>query len=1005
MDGAATASIMRGLYAIGLALTLCLCGLRSADAMNPQLPFHAYVLDHWNVAQGLPQITVLGITQDRAGFLWVSTQTSVARFDGTNFVTYDRATTGVDTSMLMVAWADPHGQVWFGGARGLLRERDGHFTALGGAAVNAIIDAGDGTPLLATAQGVSRVEDGKIVPLPGYAGPAFSLLRDGERLWIGGLGRVCQRDGSVAPAVTTCAVQGPERYQRVRVNHMVRAAGSVWLGTQAGLLRVVDKRLVPSGLSDELDTTAIESLLTDRDGALWIGTVPALYRRLPDGRVERVDDADIALRPWIRALFEDRAGNLWLGTHAKGLYRVWNGWIRRVSTRDGVTDPLVWSVVRAPEGQLVIGTNSDVEVFDGRRARTLIPGRALPNPSAYELFYDHRGRLWVGTRAGLAVFDHARNVTPSALSALDGLRIDDIREVAADDFWIGTSDGLYRWGQGELRRIDTEASVAAANIRSILPLTPDHLYIGTEDGVREWHAGRLTQPAWAEPLRGHFVTQLTMLKPSLLGIATADAGIGTMHNGQLRMTTRKQGLPSNNAWTINVFGDAIYVGSNAGAWRLPLAQLPLPGSAKERISPQLLAGAERDTSIRNAHCCNGGASARSLVDGHLIWYSTTDGALALDTRAIGAVPESPPAVIDAVERGSRQFPGDALDLARDARDLAIHYTAPYVSVGTLQFRYRLEGYDTEWQDAGTRRDAFYTHLPPGDYRFRVAALLAGAERYGAEADLAIRITPRWYERAAVRGAAFALLCLLLVLAVRWSMRTQRRRNEWLETQVERRTEQLARALERLRVTNLALAEESQTDTLTALQNRRYLLLRLPEVLASGDPVGLLQIDIDHFKQINDRYGHAVGDAVLRDMGRLLAAARRDSDITVRWGGEEFLLLLHDVDAAGVLRVAERLRRDIAAREFPDGRGGTVSLTCSIGFSMHPVAAKIDKATFDAALELSDRALYSAKQNGRDGCVGLVVTAPLSVAILRNAFAPQVDALLASGQLRWIRETS
>jgi diguanylate cyclase (GGDEF)-like protein len=142
---------------------------------------------------------------------------------------------------------------------------------------------------------------------------------------------------------------------------------------------------------------------------------------------------------------------------------------------------------------------------------------------------------------------------------------------------------------------------------------------------------------------------------------------------------------------------------------------------------------------------------------------------------------------------------------------------------------------------------------------------------------------------------------------------------------------------------------------------------------------------------------------LRALGRLLTAARRDSDITVRWGGEEFLLLLQDVDAAGALAIAERLRGDIAAQDFMDGRGGTIKLTCSIGFSLHPVATHADSMTFDAALELADLALYRAKQDGRNTCVGLVATAPVPAEILCTPLAPQLDGLLASGRLRWVRE--
>ena len=993
----------RRLYAVLFTILSCIFGMRSAVALDPQTPIHAFVLDHWSVEQGLPQITILGIAQDRAGFLWVDTQTAVARFDGAQFVTFDRAGTGIDTSMLSATWADPLGQVWFGGIHGLLLEHDGRFTAMGGNAVNAIIDAGDGTPLLATSQGLARVRNGRIVPVPGYSGPAYSLLRDGNRWWVGGLGRVCRLAAGLDPPTATCMQQGSIGQPLAAITQMAVTRGQLWLGTHFGLMRVDGSRIVPSGLSPDLDTTSIESLLTDRDGALWIGTVPALYRRMPDATLEQADDGDIAHHPWVQALYEDSAGNLWMGTHIGGLYRVWNGWTRRVSLRDGLADSLVWSIVRAPQGGIVFGTNSDVEIFDGRHVQPLIAGKALPNPSAYELYYDHRGRLWIGTRAGIAVYEHGRDVTPPALAALASWQINDVRESTDDDIWIGTSGGLYRWHEGVLSRADPETSAAAATIRSILPLAPDHLYLGTEDGVREWRDGKLSEPAWAEPLRGHFVSRVAMLAPDMLGVATTDAGIGVMVNGQLRMITQQDGLPSDNAWTLDMLDGELYVGSIAGAWRLPLAQLPLPGMPVQQLVPQLLAGEERATSLHNTHCCNGGAGARSLIVGDVIWYSTTDGALGLDTRALGAQPKPPRAMVESIEHESHLFSGESFDLRQGARDLAIHYTAPYLRMGSVRFHYQLEGYDAGWQDVGARRTAFYTHLPPGKYRFRVAAALSGGTLFGSEADMAIQVEPHWYERVLVRAVAILLLCLVIALLVGWSLRTQRRRNARLEAQVAQRTEQLARAIERLRVANLALAEESHTDALTSLHNRRYLLARLPDVLSGDECTGVLQIDIDYFKQVNDGYGHAAGDAVLRALGRLLTAARRGSDITVRWGGEEFLLLLSGVDAAGALSIAERLRRDIAIQDFTDGRGGKIRLTCSIGFSLHPLAMHADSATFDAALELADLALYRAKQDGRNNCVGLVAARPLSAEILTTPFASQLDALLATGQLRWVRE--
>lgn len=979
----------------------------AALALDSKLPFRAFILDNWSVEQGLPQITALSVTQDRAGYLWIGTQIALARFDGVRFTTFDRDHAGVDTGMLTASWADRTGAVWFGGTQGLLRERNGRFEDLGGDAVFAIMDAGDGTPLLATSRGLARVRNGKVVPLAGYKGAAYSLLREGDTLWIGGEGRLCRTTLPNALAVTTphCITIAARNGERPEISWIARAQGTLWLGTHAGLLQVDGDRAIPAQLGDDLAHTGIEALYTDRDGVLWVGTVDALYRWLPDKSLERLAEDDIARDPWVQAFFEDRAGNLWMGSHTEGLYRAWNGWARRLSTRDGLADPFVWSVVRAPDGRIVLGTNSDVEAFDGKHVQLLVSGKSLPNPSAYELYYDHRGRLWIGTRAGLAIADHGRLVTPPQFAALMPWQINDVREVADDDFWIGTSGGLYRWHDGALTRADPGASVAAARIRTILPLGADHLLVGTEDGVREWRDGKLSEPAWAAPLRGHFVSRLAWLRKDLLGIATIDAGVGTMIDGKLRMLDSKDGLPSDNAWTLDVLGGQLYVASIAGVWRLPLSELPLPGSPQRHVTPQLVAGQGRDGSMQHVRCCNGGAGARSLIDGNAIWYTTVSGALRLDVDALGPHPEPPAAVIEAVEHAGRQFPAQPFRLHDGARDVSIRYTAPYLRVEPLHFRYQLQGYDSGWQDAGDRRTAFYTHLPPGDYRFRVAAAFLGDPRFGQEADIAISVPPKWYERESVRLGAWLLLLFALVLLWWWIWHAQQRRNAYLKAQVARRTDQLARANERLRLANLALAEESHTDSLTALHNRRHLLAELPGLLAAGASIGVMLIDLDNFKQVNDRYGHATGDNVLYAIGRLLAQARRGGDVAVRWGGEEFLLLLNGVDAAAAFTTAERLRRDIAATDFGDGRDGKIRLTCSIGFSLHPLSEEASNETFEAALELADLALYRAKRDGRNLSIGLIATAPLPNEALQGPLARQLDGMLSAGQVRWVRAES
>ena len=172
-----------------------------------------------------------------------------------------------------------------------------------------------------------------------------------------------------------------------------------------------------------------------------------------------------------------------------------------------------------------------------------------------------------------------------------------------------------------------------------------------------------------------------------------------------------------------------------------------------------------------------------------------------------------------------------------------------------------------------------------------------------------------------------------------------------------------RLQDELRVRNAELEALSRTDTLTALPNRRHLQERLVEAIAwavrHDGHVAVLMIDVDHFKRINDRFGHDAGDAVLREIASRLAAACRTEDVAGRWGGEEFLVVAATTDAAGGAQLGERLRHGVAASGITvPGQDGPLEVTVSIGVAS-------GTSDVDDLLRRADGALYESKAGGRD----------------------------------------
>jgi diguanylate cyclase (GGDEF)-like protein len=345
--------------------------------------------------------------------------------------------------------------------------------------------------------------------------------------------------------------------------------------------------------------------------------------------------------------------------------------------------------------------------------------------------------------------------------------------------------------------------------------------------------------------------------------------------------------------------------------------------------------------------------------------------------------DNPPIVVTEARVGGKtvsagRFNGagsnDPLILAPDANRLGVEFAAlDYSAPERNLYAYKLEGFDREWayRDA-PHRGAVYTNLPPGHYTLRVR----GSNRDGlwskAELRVPILVAAAWYQTLWFMAleAALGLAAVMGVVQARTAYLRGRQRD--LERTIAERTRDLALSTDRLRIANVELEDANarlavlaHRDPLTGLVNRRRFFELAAEQLALARrhqrPCSVFMADLDHFKRINDTFGHAGGDEALRRAARCVLETVREVDIVARFGGEELAALLPETDMTTAMTIAERVRRALAELELPYD-GGVIRITASVGVACWSPS----EIGIEPALNRADGALYRVKQNGRDG---------------------------------------
>lgn len=985
--------------ALLLATLFCLISTASGQ-LDPTQPISQYVHQILQDDQGLPQNDVLAITPTRDGYLWIGTEEGLARFDGVHFVVFDsRNTPGLKNNTITALFEDLDRNLWIGTLGGLFRMTRGSIAAypvpggFSGRCVTAFYQDGEGALWIATdGGGVGRLLNGQITVYTTRNGltrnGVFSVggSRDGS-VWFGTHGGLNQwKNGQFT---TYSRANGlPNDDVRALCEN---AQGGVWIGTRTGLSLFKNGTFSHFDKKSALSTSMIQVLYEDQNRTLWIGTLGGGLLRLRGEKVDAYTTKDGLTGDDVRSITGDEEGDLWVG--AGGLNRFTQAKVSTYTTKDGLPSDVIITTYQDRSDDLWIGTNDHgVSRFHDGKFTNYSTRQGLSSDSVFSIVEDFDHNLWIGTRKGLDRFKDGRFKT---YNTKDGLAGDVITATFVDPngvLWVGGLGGLTRFKDGHFTAFHTAGDLLNFPITAILEDRNGALWIGTDSGVNRFKDGRFESlNVRNSNLSDDHVIGLYEDPQGALWIGTNGGGLNRLKDGKFTVYTTKQGMFDDSVMQIFDPGDGnLWMGSNRGIFYISKQQLNDFADGRIRSISYRLLGTEDGMKSRE---CNGGVQPAGWMtrDGRLV-FSTMKGIAIIDPKHLKMDSFTPPTIIESVNINNKPVPVDATAVIPPGRgDLEFHFTAPsFANPQRLRFQYQLEGYDRGWIDATGSRLAHYTNIPPATYQFRVRAADQG--RWDGD-GIAFKfvLKPHFYQTY-----WFYVLCGLAVLALAAAilrvrlMRLKVRQQE-LSLLVDQRTAELQSEILIRKRTEEELEEardeairardelhfQANHDALTGLWNRRAILDSLNREIErsrrSHNPIGLLMLDIDLFKRINDTLGHPAGDVVLREVALRIGHTVRTYDSVGRYGGEEFLIVLPDCDETRTLESAERIRSVIAEAAFLTG-GSEIVVSISVG------ATVLKSSTVSATeiLAIADIALYQAKANGRNQTAMRMPQSPAAV---------------------------
>jgi signal transduction histidine kinase/streptogramin lyase len=509
--------------------------------------------------------------------------------------------------------------------------------------------------------------------------------------------------------------------------------GGLLVGTAGGLCRFADGRFTGFNAGEALSTSTILSLLEDLEGNLWVGTESAGINLLKDTKFTTYTVRNGLSNDLVKSIYADREGKTWIGTDGGGLNLLKDGKLSVYTTRDGLSSNVVVALFGDDAGNLWAGTPDGLNRFSQGKFTIYTAADGLANNDVRSIRGDHRGNLWIGTRGGLTRMKDGVFRTFTEVDGLPNDLIATLYEDSKGNLWIGTFGGLSRLTNEEFATFTTKDGLSNDAVISLHEDSDGTLWIGTNGG-----------------------------------------GLNRMKDGKVTAYTTRNGLLDDVVYRILEDGrNNLWLSCRKGIFHV--AKKEFDDFAEGRISSIAPVAYGTADGMMTRECSGGGDPAGWKGSDGKLWFPTIKGVAMIDPERIKINSQAPPVVIEQIRIDDKSFaPSDRIELPPGTTHLDLYYTAPsFVAPERVRFKYKLEGFDKDWIDSGTRRIAYYTNLRPGVYRFRVIASNNDGVWNESGAAFGLYLKPYFYQTYWFYAVLVVALAVFAWVLIRLRMRAMK----------------------------------------------------------------------------------------------------------------------------------------------------------------------------------------------------------------------------------------